>query len=59
MIKLLHLMTVAFVVLKVAAIGAVATWSWWTVAMPSIVAVGLGGLLILIGLALVWLSERK
>ena len=58
MINLLHLLTVCFVVLKVAAIGAVATWSWWTVVMPSIVALGLGVVFILIGLAFVWLAER-
>jgi hypothetical protein len=40
-IGFLNLLTLIFVVMKLAAVGVVATWSWWLVFLPTIIAVSI------------------
>lgn len=36
-----HILTLIFVVCKVAEVGAIAHWSWWLVLAPSIISIGI------------------
>ena len=44
-IGFLNFLTVLFVFGKVAEIGAIASWSWWLVLLPSIISFGVAFLL--------------
>lgn len=50
----LHLLTLIFAAGKV---FGYLTWSWWLVFLPSIIAAGIGLLLLLIGFVIVYKTE--
>ena len=54
-------MFLVFLVMKLAEIGAVATWSWWWVTAPlwgpALLALGIGGIYLLFA-GLVWVLDR-
>jgi len=50
--NLAGILTIIFVVLKLAEVGIVATWSWWWVFSPLLIAWGIG----LTICAIIWLA---
>lgn len=43
-----HLITLVFVICKIAEIGTIAHWPWWLVLLPSLVVFGIGIFLFLV-----------
>lgn len=58
---LFEILTLIFVVMKLAGIGIVATWSWWLVLAPLLVSLGVYlavGIFFMLGLLVTYLHAR-
>lgn len=58
-----HLITLVFVICKVAEIGTIAHWPWWLVLLPSLVVFGVGIFLsfavFIAALIAVWMESKR